>query len=108
MDQAADGLSGRNDGSSPRGTGPSDARLAGSGDAVTNICMRTLGFAVLEQLLYGLTDGYANLGDAAKAQVYYQRMTTDAAGSPLIARAKARAAGEAVAGQAPCQQCHGR
>ena len=61
-----------------------------------------------EQLLYGLTDGYATLGDPAKAQAMFQRMTVDAAGSSLLARAKARAAGEAVAGPTPCQECHGR
>jgi hypothetical protein len=68
----------------------------------------TLTLHAREQLLYGLTDGYASLGNAAKAQAYYLRMTTDAAGSQLIARAKARAAGEAVAGPTPCEQCHGR
>jgi hypothetical protein len=61
-----------------------------------------------EQLLYGLTDGYAALGDAAKAEAIFRRMTVDAAGSSLLARAKARAAGEAVAGPTPCQECHGR
>jgi len=61
-----------------------------------------------EQLLYGLTDGYAALGDAAKAQAMFRRMTVDAAGSSLLARAKARAAGQAVAGPTPCQECHGR
>jgi hypothetical protein len=61
-----------------------------------------------EQLLYGLTDGYANLGDLAKAQAYYQQMSVDAPGSTLLGRAKDRAAGTAVAGQTPCEQCHGR
>lgn len=61
-----------------------------------------------EQLLYGLLDGYAGLGNAAKAQTYYQRMTVDAAGSQLLARAKARAAGQPVTGATPCQECHGR
>jgi hypothetical protein len=61
-----------------------------------------------EQLLYGLTDGYATLGDAKKAQAALQRMTVDAAGSSLLPRAQARAAGEAVAGPTPCQECHGR
>lgn len=61
-----------------------------------------------EQLLYGLLDGYAGLGNAAKAQAYYQRMTVDAAGSQLLARAKTRAAGQPVAGPTPCQECHGR
>jgi hypothetical protein len=61
-----------------------------------------------EQLLYGLLDGYAGLGDTAKAQAYYQRMTVDAAGSQLLARAKTRAAGQPVTGATPCQECHGR
>jgi hypothetical protein len=61
-----------------------------------------------EQLLYGLTDGYAVLGQADKAQATYQRMTTEAAGSELLPRARARAAGEAVDGAAPCAACHGR
>jgi tetratricopeptide (TPR) repeat protein len=59
-----------------------------------------------EQLLYGLTDAYASLGNLEKARAYYQRMTSDAAGSELLARAKARADGEKVDGATPCQQCH--
>lgn len=59
-----------------------------------------------EQLLYGLTDGYANLGKADKAQSYFERMQADAAGSELLPRAASRARGETVAGQAPCEQCH--
>jgi len=61
-----------------------------------------------EQLLYGLTDGYAVLGQADKAQATYQRMSADAAGSELLPRARARAAGEAVDGATPCAACHGR
>lgn len=61
-----------------------------------------------EQLLYGLLDGYAGLGNTAKAETYYQRMTVDAAGSQLLGRAKARAAGQPVTGATPCQECHGR
>ncbi|HUJ61008.1 MAG TPA: hypothetical protein VLX92_21035 [Kofleriaceae bacterium] len=61
-----------------------------------------------EQLLYGLTDGYALLGDRAKAQAYYEQMQRAAAGSELLARAKLRADGQDVAGQAPCEQCHRR
>lgn len=61
-----------------------------------------------EQLLYGLTEGYAVLGQTAKAQATYQRMTADAAGSELLPRAQARAAGQAVDGPAPCAACHGR
>jgi len=61
-----------------------------------------------EQLLYGLTDAFATLGDQRKASAYYQRMMTDAAGSELLARAKARAAGEPVSGPTPCAECHAR
>jgi hypothetical protein len=61
-----------------------------------------------EQMLYGLTDAFATLGDTRKANAYYQRMMTDAAGSELLARAKARAAGEAVSGPTPCAECHAR
>jgi cytochrome c553 len=68
----------------------------------------TLSQHAREQLLYGLLDGYAGLGDTAKAEAYYQRMTVDAAGSQLLGRAKARAAGEPVPGATPCQECHGR
>lgn len=59
-----------------------------------------------EQLLYGLTNGYANLGKAEEAKTYFERMQTEAAGSELLARAASRAKGEAVDGDAPCEQCH--
>jgi len=68
----------------------------------------TLTLHAREQLLYGLADGYASLGDPTRARAYAERMTTDAAGSVLIARAGARAAGQAVTGDTPCLQCHGR
>jgi tetratricopeptide (TPR) repeat protein len=59
-----------------------------------------------EQLLYGLTDGYANLGKPDKAQTYFEQMKVAAAGSELLPRAASRAKGETVDGQAPCEQCH--
>jgi len=68
----------------------------------------TLSLHAREQLLYGLTDGYANLGDGAKAKAFYDRMVVDAGDSELLARAKARAAGETPDGPAPCAQCHAR
>lgn len=61
-----------------------------------------------EQLLYGLTDGYANLGKSDKAAAYVEKMKLEAAGSELLPRAASRARGEAVAGPAPCEQCHQR
>jgi hypothetical protein len=61
-----------------------------------------------EQLLYGLTDGYANLGKSDQAAVYFEKMKHEAAGSELLPQAAARARGEAVAGPVPCEQCHRR
>ena len=61
-----------------------------------------------EQLLYGLTDGYAMLGEADKARATYERMRHDAAGSELLGRAAERAAGHTVNGNTPCEQCHAR
>jgi len=61
-----------------------------------------------EQLLYGLTDGYAMLGQTDKARTAYERMRKDAAGSELLTRAAERAAGHAVSGDTPCEQCHAR
>lgn len=85
----------------------------GVADYETTLAVQAPYFAKLtlhsrEQLLYGLTDGYANLGDNAKAQAYFARMTAETPDSQLLARARARAAGEAVDGPTPCEQCHGR
>ncbi len=95
--------------------GPEKTRLLerGVGDYQTTLAVQERYFGKLtlharEQLLYGLTDGYANLGQLDKAKEFYARMEHDAAGSQLLDRAKARAAGEQVAGQTPCEQCHGR
>lgn len=59
-----------------------------------------------EQLLYGLTDGYANLGRTDKAETYFEQMKVAAAGSELLPRAASRVKGEKVDGQTPCEQCH--
>jgi pentatricopeptide repeat protein len=61
-----------------------------------------------EQLLFGLTDGYAMLGNTDKARETYERMRKEAAGSQLLSRAAERAAGHEVAGNTPCEQCHAR
>ena len=68
----------------------------------------TLSLHAREQLLYGLTDGYAMLGETDKARATYERMQHDAAGSELLPRAAERAAGHTVAGDTPCEQCHAR
>lgn len=92
---------------------PEKTRLEklGLGDYEATLALQQAYFGKLplharEQLLYGLTDGYAELGDQARAQAYYARMTKDAPGSELLARAKTRAEGGQVAGPTPCQQCH--
>ncbi|HEU0029418.1 MAG TPA: hypothetical protein VFQ53_02210 [Kofleriaceae bacterium] len=61
-----------------------------------------------EQLLYGLTDGYAQLGQLDRAEAMLAKMRADAAGSQLLDRAARRARGEAVDGTTPCEQCHQR
>lgn len=68
----------------------------------------TLTLHAREQLLYGLTDGYAHLGKPDKAAAYYEKMKLAAADSELLPRAASRARGEAVDGPAPCEQCHQR
>jgi pentatricopeptide repeat protein len=68
----------------------------------------TLPLHAREQLLFGLTDGYAMLGNTDKARETFERMQKDAAGSTLLARAAERAAGHEVAGNTPCEQCHAR
>jgi hypothetical protein len=94
---------------------PERAKLLerGVSDYETTLDVQKAYFATLdlhsrEQLLYGLVDGYANLGNKAKARAFYDRMSTDAAGSELLARAKLRADGQTVEGRAPCEQCHAR
>ena len=85
----------------------------GVGDYEATYALQQTHFATLtlhsrEQLLYGLTDGYAHLGKADKATAYYEKMKVEAAGSELLARAASRARGEKVDGPAPCEQCHRR
>jgi hypothetical protein len=85
----------------------------GIADYETTLAVQAPYFATLslhsrEQLLYGLTDGYAMHGDADKARATYERMRHDAAGSELLTRAAERAAGHTVDGNTPCEQCHAR
>jgi pentatricopeptide repeat protein len=76
--------------------------------AVQEPYFATLTLHAREQLLFGLTDGYAMLGHTEKARETYERMRRDAAGSELLTRAAERAAGHEVAGNTPCEQCHAR
>jgi tetratricopeptide (TPR) repeat protein len=99
----------------PHVPGPEQKQLVerGVADYETTLAVQAPYFATLplhsrEQLLYGLTDGYAMLGDADKARATYERMRHDAAGSELLTRAAERAAGHEVSGTTPCEQCHAR
>ncbi|MBV8757830.1 MAG: hypothetical protein JO257_11155 [Deltaproteobacteria bacterium] len=99
----------------PHVPGPESKKLAerGVSDYEATLAAQAPYFASLtlhsrEQLLYGLTDGYAMLGDTDKARATYERMKHDAAGSELLPRAAERAAGHAVNGNTPCEQCHAR
>jgi hypothetical protein len=83
----------------------------GVSDYETTLAVQAPYFATLslhsrEQLLLGLTGGYAGLGETDKARATYERMQHDAAGSELLPRAAELAAGHPVAGDAPCEQCH--
>jgi len=102
-------------GMAPHVPEPERTKLAerGVADYETTLAAQQSYFTTLtlhsrEQLLYGLTDGYAMLGQTDKARTTYERMRRDAAGSELLSRAAERAAGHEVAGQAPCEQCHAR
>ena len=99
----------------PHVPGPEQKKLAerGVADYEATLTVQAAYFATLslharEQLLYGLTDGYAMLGETDKARATYDRMRRDAAGSELLTRAAERAAGHAVSGNTPCEQCHAR
>ena len=99
----------------PHVPGPEQKQLLerGISDYETTLSVQAPYFTTLtlhsrEQLLYGLTDGYAMLGETDKARAMYERMRHDAAGSALLPRAAERAAGHEVAGNTPCEQCHAR
>src|SRR5262249_22722993 len=72
----------------PHVPGPQKTRLLehGVADYQATLALQEGYFAKLslharEQLLYGLTDGYANLGQLDKAKEFYTRMERDARGS---------------------------
>jgi hypothetical protein len=102
-------------GAAPHLPEPERSRLLalGAGDYAATLALqeprfRSLSLHAREQLLYGLTDAYANLGQLDRARDSLARMERDAADSKLLDRARARAGGQAVAGETPCEQCHAR
>ena len=58
------------------------------------------------ELLFGLADGWARLGDQQKAMRYFTRLTKDAAGSGRSAYAKAWLDGTPPASPGRCVGCH--
>jgi tetratricopeptide (TPR) repeat protein len=58
------------------------------------------------ELLFGLADGWARAGDQEKAKQYFERLTTDAAGSGRVTYAKAWLAGDPPASPGRCVGCH--
>jgi hypothetical protein len=84
-----------------RGVGDYEATYALQKDSFAKLSLHAR-----EQLLYGLTDGYAHLGQRDKAVQALDRMKREAAESELLSRAERRVRGEAVDGPVPCEQCH--
>jgi tetratricopeptide (TPR) repeat protein len=58
------------------------------------------------ELLFGLADGWARLGDAEKARGYFTRLTASASGSGRVEYANAWLSGAAPATVARCVGCH--
>ena len=58
------------------------------------------------ELLFGLADGWARLGEKAKAAEYFKRLTTDAADSGRVTYAKAWLDGTPPANPGRCVGCH--
>lgn len=58
------------------------------------------------ELLFGLADGWARLGDKEKAQTYFARLTSDAVRSGRVAYAKAWLDGTPPADVGRCVGCH--
>jgi len=66
----------------------------------------SLGGHAKGELLFGLADGNARLGDLQKARQYFQRMTEEATPSPRRAYAAAWLAGAAPQRVPACGPCH--
>jgi hypothetical protein len=60
------------------------------------------------ELLAGLAESYARLGDMTKARVYLERMVNDLPDTPYQARARAWLEDGAESGQLTCLTCHRR
>jgi len=58
------------------------------------------------ELLFGLADGWARLGDQEKAGTYFKRLTSDAASSGRVSYANAWLSGAPPASPGRCTGCH--
>jgi pentatricopeptide repeat protein len=66
----------------------------------------SLGGHARGELLFGLADGYARLGDNEKARQYFDRMTKEGGPSPRREYAGAWLSGAAPTTVPPCGPCH--
>jgi hypothetical protein len=66
----------------------------------------SLGGHARGELLFGLADGYARLGDQVSARAYFERMTKEATASPRREYAAAWLAGAAPKTVPACSGCH--
>jgi hypothetical protein len=66
----------------------------------------SLGGHARGELLFGLADGHARLGDGQKAREYFRRMTEEATPSPRREYAAAWLAGAAPPRVPACGPCH--
>jgi hypothetical protein len=58
------------------------------------------------ELLFGLADGWARVGDKEKAKHYFERLTADASGSGRTKYARAWLDGTPPASPGRCIGCH--
>jgi pentatricopeptide repeat protein len=66
----------------------------------------SLGGHARGELLFGLADGYARLGDGERARQYFDRMTQEGGPSPRREYAAAWLSGKAPAAVPACGPCH--
>jgi hypothetical protein len=83
----------------------------GVGDYEKTLALQAAYFTKLSehaqgQLLWGLADGWDQLGADAKARAYYQRIARDLPGTDYAERANLWLAGTPSTEPAPCGECH--
>jgi hypothetical protein len=76
--------------------------------ALQSSTFASLGEHARGELLFGLADGYARVGDQVKARTYFDRMTREGGPSPRRDYATAWLAGSAPARVPSCGPCHAK